>query len=230
MVSVGYQGAELEREGRRRWLELTRTSCDGTGPPRCQLRGLEDASGAARTSVPSVRQPGPRCPVLSLQAAASAPAPQPHVRPRLCGDHREGHQGTIVTRSPWFVRERSCGLGGVPSPYFLPGGTRFLFEFSNYLGSRVSSPRPCPLSLALSRAGNKSLNVRNPPHIPKAIFPSLIHSIIINYLSSVVHFKQTQYFNCLSFSPRALDGPFFSVYFCLWVFSMRRKQRTTSWN
>lgn len=100
----------------------------GPGSDRGQLWGLRTRAAcvSARTSVPSVWQRGggagsrnPGRPVPSLRAATWALTPEPLwaalrpqfvVSPSLCGDHREGHQGTVVIGSPGIVRGRSCAL------------------------------------------------------------------------------------------------------------------------
>ena len=90
----------------------------GPGPPRGQLPSLRTESTPGRRSdlIPSGSQRGVGAgsgasarPVLSLRAATgaltpgplwAALCPQPRVSLRLCGDHGEGHQGTVLTRSP----------------------------------------------------------------------------------------------------------------------------------
>lgn len=57
------------------------------------------------------------------------------------------------------------------------------------LSSRTRAPR-----LALTKTGRKPLNFQISPRTPKANFPALGYSVIINYLSSRMCFKQTQYF------------------------------------
>lgn len=87
MVSVRYPGAELEREGRRRWLEWIRTSCGGVGPPRCQPQSLRTRGALLGPQSPPSgrvggrgRQPGPRasCPVTARPDFGFDPAaPRP---------------------------------------------------------------------------------------------------------------------------------------------------------
>ena len=95
---------------------------------RVRLRRRSDLSPLWLAAWGRGRQSGPRASGPVLQAATSVPGPepfwaalrpQPVVCPRLCGDHEDGQQGTILTQSSWLVRGRSCGLGGwVPSPVF----------------------------------------------------------------------------------------------------------------
>lgn len=115
--------------------------------------------------------------------------------PRGCGDHREGHWLTIITRSLGFVHGRGCGLWGSS---FLPRGP-ISQEFSKCLGSRISNPVPCPSSLALPGTSSKSLNFQNLQAFPNFSFPSSSYSIVVICLSLVVHLERTQPFKCLSF-------------------------------
>ena len=133
---------------------------------------------------------------------------------RMCGDPGEGHQGTIVICSPWLVRGRSFGVWDSPVPSSYPRGTRFLLSFPS-LESRVSNPELYLPRLTLPTTGSKSLNFRDPSHIPKANSLSSVHSIFINYLSFVVCFKQTSYFNCLFFLCRVAGGSLLNIYICL---------------
>ena len=157
MVSVRYPGAELEREGRRRWLEWIRPSCGCVGPPRCQPRSLRTRGALlGPQSPPSGRVGGgagsqdPGRPVQSLRAPTSAPTPQPRVLPRLCCDPRGGLSGD-PRDSVYVVRAwEELWCVGSPVPDFFPGVTRFLL-FSSYLSTKsVSSLRPCPLKLSSS--------------------------------------------------------------------------------
>ena len=181
MVSVLGQVSQDREEGQ------SEPAVAGRGPPGAVNSGVcgpKIAGGAVQTSFPPAvalarlgRQPGPRasCPVtaggdLSLEPLWAALRPQPRESSRMCGNHGEGYQGTVVTPSPWFVRGRSCGLWG-PSFSFLPGGHSFSPEFSKCLESRVSNPgsRLIP-RLALPKTGNKSLNFHIPPSFPQPAF------------------------------------------------------------
>ena len=111
-----------------RWSVWSEPALAGPGSDRGQLWGMRTRAAcvSARTSVPSVWQRGggagsrnPGRPVPSLRAATWALTPeplwaplrpQPVVSPRLCGDHRGGHQGTVVTGSPGILRWRNCAL------------------------------------------------------------------------------------------------------------------------
>ena len=114
------------------------------------------AGGAARTSVSSVllvgAGPAAGTPgVLSRRFAprlqllrSSAPAAPEY--PRLYGDLGEGHQETVVTRFPGFVRGRSCGLW-CPQSLFSSQAAPILFRsFKNFrkqdLKSMTLSPQP----------------------------------------------------------------------------------------
>ena len=201
------------------------------GPPPCAVHPrvccLESTWGRLSTSFHSGSQSGDGAgsrdlglPVRSLQAVTLSPEPfwaalpaKPHVSSRMCGDPGEGHQGTIVICSPWLVRGRSFGVWDSPVPSFYPRGTRFLLSFPS-LESRVSNPELYLPRLTLPTTGSKSLNFQDPSHIPKANSLSSVHSIFINYLSFVVCFKQTSYFNCLFFLCRVAGGSLLNIYIC----------------
>ena len=151
----------------------------------------------------------PGRPVQSLRAPTSASTPQPRVLLRLCCDPGEDCQGTLVTRSTWFVRGRSSGVWGPQSLTFSQGAP----IFSCFPVIWVDFYAPVRSSLALSRADNEFPKFSEFTLHPQGQIPSQIHSIIINYLSSVVHFKQTQCFNCLSFSSQSLRWLFFPFFF-----------------
>lgn len=70
---------------------------------------------------------------------------------------------------------------GIPSPTYSARGACFLLSFSNVwvAGSQIHtilSPSSSPPG-----AGNESLNFQIPPGTPVAKYPSLSHSIVINY-------------------------------------------------
>ena len=115
MVSVPGPGGGAG-DGRWRGPDLPRE------PPSLRSRGR---GGAARTSVPSgARRAG--WAGSGDPGVLSRPCARPRV-PRSCGDHGEGGQGTVVTRTPGFVRRRCCGLWG---PRSLPEGHPFSPECS----------------------------------------------------------------------------------------------------
>lgn len=155
---------------------------------RCR-RGTQRGAG---------RQPGTRasCPV-AVRGRASR---------RLGDDHRRviGGRSRLGLRGPGAGGAVVCG---VPSPS-LPGGRGgypFSPHFSRCPGSGVSKPRPCAPRLALRKTGNKCLDFQILPCIPKRHLPSPVHSIIINCLFSVMHFKLR---SILSFIHRAANGSF----------------------
>ena len=215
------------REAGQGWWETV--GIGGTASPCGPLQGLLPRVhlGAPLNLLHSGSQSGRgagsrdlRLPVRSLQAVTLSPEPfwaalpaKPHVSSRMCGDPGEGHQGTIVICSPWLVRGRSFGVWDSPVPSFYPRGTRFLLSFPS-LESRVSNPELYLPRLTLPTTGSKSLNFQDPSHIPKANSLSSVHSIFINYLSFVVCFKQTSYFNCLFFLCRVASGSLLNIYIC----------------
>lgn len=170
------------------------TGRGGTRPPRGALWSLGTRGRWWRGTQRGVRP------------AAGAPVSCPvSARPRLPGsgdDRGEGRQGTVVPRSPGFVRGRCCGLW-VPHPS-LPGGPGFPSLFQTF-GEKGSKLRPCAPSPALHRTGSKCLNFQIFPCIPKRHLSSPVHSIIINRLFSVMHFKLR---TVLPFIHRAMNGSF----------------------
>lgn len=117
----------------------------GTRPPRCHLLCLRpglrlDLSPLPHASWSLGLQPGllASCPVTAHCDLGPGP--------RGCGDHRESHWLTIITRSLGFVHGRGCGLWGSS---FLQG-THFSRVFqtlgkqglkSSTLSLQPSSPR-----------------------------------------------------------------------------------------
>lgn len=154
--------------------------------------GPEAAGGAAR-SAGSGRPPGPPCPAPSLRGRASLG------RAMTAG---RVVRGQSCLGPPGFVRGRCCGLW-VPHPS-LPGGPGFPSLFQTF-GEKGSKLRPCAPSPALHRTGSKCLNFQIFPCIPKRHLSSPVHSIIINRLFSVMHFKLR---TVLPFIHRAMNGSF----------------------
>ena len=113
------------------------------------------------------------------------------------------------------MHARCCGLWGPQCLLFSLGGTGFFLSFPNVWGAGSQIHHAVPPRLVLPRIDNKSLNFQIPPRIPKANFPSPIHSIFITSSSSLVHFQQMQYFKDL---------------ICVWIFYIRGKQRIPTWN
>lgn len=116
--------------------------------------------------------------------------------------------GRVIRRQSCLGLPGSCAGGavvcGVPN-LLSRGGDPVSPHFSKRLGSRISKPRPCAPSLALYRTGNKCLNFQIFPCIWKRHLSSPVHSIIINYLFSMMHFKLR---SILSFIHRAMKGSF----------------------
>ena len=113
-------------------------------------------------------------------------------------------------------------VGSSVSP-FLPRGHPFSPEFSRCLGSRVSNPLLSSSSLTLLRADNKSKVLDLSPHFQSQL-PLLIHSIVIKSSSSMVYFKQSHYFNCLSLFPRAMDRSFLNIIFVVDILHERKAE------
>lgn len=192
-------------EGRCSDLSLLRRVAWGAGPA-ARTPGVLSSHCAPRL------RPRPRSPASASECVVTP---------------GEDCQGTLVTRSPWFVRGRSSGVWGPHSLTFSQGAPVLssVFQLFEYQESQVYAP--VRSSLALPRAGSEFPKFSEFTLHPQGQIPSHIHSIIINALSSVLRFKQTQCFNCLSFSSQSLGWLFFP-FFCLWLFSTRRKQKITT--
>ena len=214
MVSARYPGAELEREGRRRWSEsepaVVVSGLPAVNPGACGPEGrCSDLSLLRRVAWgagPAARTPG----VLSSHCAPRLrPRPRSPASASECVvTHGEDCRDSVSVVRAW--EELWCV--GSPFPDFFPGGSRFLFSFPvEYQKSHVFAP--VRSSLALPRAGSESPKFSEFTLHPQGQIPSQIHSIIINALSSVVRFKQTQCFNCLSFSSQSLGWLFFPFFF-----------------
>lgn len=108
------------------------------------------------------RQSGPGRTVPSLLEATS---------PSHWGDHGEGHQGTVVTWPLGFVCGRSCGLWGSHFP-----GHCFPLTFPNVWEAGSQAHNPGPPSLAVPRAGIKSLGFQILPHFLKHHLPTISSS------------------------------------------------------
>ena len=92
------------------------------------------------------------------------PASPPHGAVTIGRDSGQSWLGLQGTRVGTAV------VWGCPVPPFSQGES-FYSHFLKCLRSKISNPRPCPPSLALPRAGNKSLNLQMFPCIPKCHLP-----------------------------------------------------------
>lgn len=130
----------------------------------------------------------------------------------MSGDPRE--RSVCVVRAwkkLWCVGSQS-GL--------LPRGHRFLL-FCSYLVPRVSSLRPCPLKLSFSQGSSEFPKFLGVTCLPKAKFPLRFTVSLSTICHSWCIFKQTQCFNCLSFSSQSIRWLFFPV-FCSGCFSLKK--------
>lgn len=191
------------------------------------LRGPSGVRGPASARSPPARSVGagraarPRRPVRSLRGDCgpareptwAAPRRQPRASRRMCGDRREGHPGTVGTLCPGS-RVGGAVVCVTPRPSVL----RFLPSFPN-----VSVPQP------VSPWDRQQVpKLPDPSSNSQDNFPSSTHSIVTNDLSSVVHFKQTQYLNCFFFFHIVMGGSFFRDLYFFWIFYSREKAGITT--
>lgn len=95
---------------------------------------------AGSPAVPA-RVCGPQSPAV-CRASLGTAAPAALSFPKLCGDHRKGHQGTIVTLSGGVRVLQQLSSVGYTVPPFFPKGTVFSFVFPMF-GEGAADPRTC---------------------------------------------------------------------------------------